>query len=825
MHCRTNSESTNKRTSDVVHNIHTTSIQQCTEQTLSIEFTALTDSTLIRCSNGLETYLQIGLYDSRPRIEARNLIADTNDPCGACNLTLLIEDAFGLTDGVSHTLTITCGTFGTRFYIDGYQCFASATNLGLHRLQSDSTSINVTLNNQRCFTWNITRAASWTTQQANSNDTVTSVQYTPTLLTPETIASSVIPTTADICFAGPTLAERDLRKLEHAYSGSMHLQFRLRGPKQNGILFEAGSISEANQPLAALTMYAGPEGIRVTIRSHNTVDEFLAEGTWDDGEWHDCVVRSCFGFFDLYIDGFSQVHHIGQFWFGDIVTEREHLVVSIGQSLAGIRLMGEIRCGGIFHTPITDGTIKGLSHTIPLTTTALFDTGYAGSRNYRIPSLITTSEGTLIAGADQRTCVANDAPNHINFVIRRSFDQANSWKPMQTVIKMPQKEDERLGASAIDSCPINDPLRQRKRITILIDLNPGGIGLTNCETGVGVTSEGDIKLTDRNGTRYSAHMDGSCAIDLDGMQTPYEVFADGSIRDQRNTENATTSPQSTTWNVWRSPLTADDDQPLFAVPTTYIAQIYSDDDGVTWSHPQLIDHMVKEPWMRFAGVCPGNGIVLRYGQHAGRLLAPFYCSGDSRVHYSSGALISDDDGATWRRGQFINENRIINGVPIDPQTMHDDDATSSETVFIERANGDILAFFRNQHHSGRVGKAVSHDGGETWDTLVFDPALPEIFSQPNATMLPGNNPDHIAFANASQMMPYRGRGVIRISTDGGKTWTNNICVNPFHHVYQCMSATDTTLELMWEIETAGIYITTIPCSLWSKQSYSENKKP
>lgn len=224
--------------------------------------------------------------------------------------------------------------------------------------------------------------------------------------------------------------------------------------------------------------------------------------------------------------------------------------------------------------------------------------------------------------------------------------------------------------------------------------------------------------------------------------------------------------------------------------------------------------------MSFAGVCPGNGIVIRHSEkHYGRILVPFYCSGQSKSHYSSGALISDDDGKTWSRGKMINEGRLINGKIVDPATMQDDDATSSETVFVERKNGDILAFFRNQNRSGCVGKAISHDCGETWSELIFDTSLPEIFSQPSATCFSNENADCIAFANASQMMPYRGRGVVRFSYDGGQTWAKSVCINPFHHVYQCISSSNKrTLQLLWERETTGIYITAIDSSLWRQDS-------
>lgn len=756
--------------------------------------------------------IKISIKEDAPLLVAQNLLEDSADTNGAEEIALHMEDALGACDGREHNFAITYGSFGSRFYLDGYQCFASATNLGPQRVSEKASEV--------CAA------------QSESSQ-IYDFYYSNHLPNPEEIANSATQAQPDIWFAGATICARDIKRVSCKSSGTLHIQFRLRGPGQHGVLFAAGTVGTKTnlESSEKISVYAGPEGIKITLIDDETCVKSVIEAaaSVDDGEWHDLIVRANRGATDIYVDGYSQSHNIGQFWFANIPDLN---AVSIGEDLRGVRLMGEARTGGIYFSALSEGQIQRISKVKPLVTTALFDTGYAGSRSYRIPSLVKTRMGTLIAGADQRTSVSNDAPNHINFVIRRSTDGGKTWDSLQTVIDMPGKNLGKLGASAIDSCPVLDPEGKSERINVLIDINPGGIGLTNCKTAVGVDAHGRIKLIDRLGGHYAAAMNASAAVKLpcDSSEkecaTKWLVFPDGSIKNgdlsgdsSNNSHNSQTCDRST-WNIWQSPETASKDQPLFAEKTCYIAQIYSDDDGKTWSEPRLIDHMVKEPWMSFAGVCPGNGIVIRQNEkHYGRILVPFYCSGQSKSHYSSGALISDDDGKTWSRGKMINEGRLINGKIVDPVTMQDDDATSSETVFVERKNGDILAFFRNQNRSGCVGKAISHDCGETWSELIFDTSLPEIFSQPSATCFSNENADCIAFANASQMMPYRGRGVVRFSYDGGQTWAKSVCINPFHHVYQCISSSNKrTLQLLWERETTGIYITAIDSSLWQQDS-------
>lgn len=57
----------------------------------------------------------------------------------------------------------------------------------------------------------------------------------------------------------------------------------------------------------------------------------------------------------------------------------------------------------------------------------LFKSGDHGSKYYRIPALVTTTEGTLIAVADRRNDSQADLPNLIDIVARRSTDNGRTW--------------------------------------------------------------------------------------------------------------------------------------------------------------------------------------------------------------------------------------------------------------------------------------------------------------------------------------------------------------------------------------------------------------
>jgi sialidase-1 len=71
---------------------------------------------------------------------------------------------------------------------------------------------------------------------------------------------------------------------------------------------------------------------------------------------------------------------------------------------------------------------------------------------YRIPSIIQTHKGTLLAAADQRngTCADLIGGDDINIVLRISHDQGKTWTPSHTIVDFPK------GQSASDVSMVQD---------------------------------------------------------------------------------------------------------------------------------------------------------------------------------------------------------------------------------------------------------------------------------------------------------------------------------------------------------------------------------
>jgi len=82
--------------------------------------------------------------------------------------------------------------------------------------------------------------------------------------------------------------------------------------------------------------------------------------------------------------------------------------------------------------------------------TDVFVSGEDGVCQYRIPALVCTNSGTLIAVCDARVDRPGDAPNNIDLVMKRSFDDGATWSEMEVIQRYPGDE------AACDPCLLVD---------------------------------------------------------------------------------------------------------------------------------------------------------------------------------------------------------------------------------------------------------------------------------------------------------------------------------------------------------------------------------
>ncbi|WP_085993127.1 sialidase family protein [Oceanobacillus senegalensis] len=409
---------------------------------------------------------------------------------------------------------------------------------------------------------------------------------------------------------------------------------------------------------------------------------------------------------------------------------------------------GDIDFAEIYSTPLPDEHLKEITEvtekeqlTNPMPEEVfvtepynVFYPGFMDSNNYRIPALIYTEKGTLIAGIDRRVDSGADSPNNIDAVIRRSFDNGTTWEDNGIYIN-----DYPDQASNIDLAFLQD--KSNQRIFAAVDGFPHGAGLmggfgVNSLKGSGfitMNSEKYMFLTDVDGKEYTIREEG-IIYDDSGKQTDYTV--DGKRGLYKNEVKID--------NIF------SETSPLKPLKTSYLELYYSDDEGETWSGIIDLNDEVKEEWMAFLGTGPGNGIQLTQGKHKGRLIFPVYFLND---HYkqASAVIYSDDNGKTWHRGESPNEGRIVeNGDVIHEKDFNNSKYEITEAQVVEMPDGQLKMFMRN--HSGYAQIATSFDGGETWDShVVTEEALVAPYSQMSAIRYNGqiDGKEAVIFSSAN----------------------------------------------------------------------------
>ncbi|MFD0961332.1 sialidase family protein [Paenibacillus chungangensis] len=404
-------------------------------------------------------------------------------------------------------------------------------------------------------------------------------------------------------------------------------------------------------------------------------------------------------------------------------------------------------------------------------TQALFYPNLAQSRAYRIPSMITTNKGTVIAGIDARIVDQTDNPNQIDASIRRSEDDGRTWGPVQKLVSFAGEGLD--GAAAIDTALLQDS--HTGTIFMLYSHTPGGIGLRASEPGIGFDAQGRRALYDEEGNVYFLEQNGE-VVDSQGQATDYKVDTEGYVF-------KCGEPRGNMY--YKKGI--DPRESLLEARTSFLQIIQSDDDGLTWSKPKELNGMVKEEWMRFIGSGPGCGIQLKHGNHAGRLLFPIYFSNEAG-HLSCACIYSDDHGVTWQRGASPNDGRELDGEALSAKTISEGKQYLTESQVIELPTGELKYFLRNHYGLQRTAVTVSGDGGETWGEVTFDHALIDPICQSSVILYPdlGDGKVRVLFSNPADEKT-RVKGTVRLSEDGGETWPYSKVIEDGYYGYSCLT--------------------------------------
>ena len=398
-----------------------------------------------------------------------------------------------------------------------------------------------------------------------------------------------------------------------------------------------------------------------------------------------------------------------------------------------------------------------------------------GIASYRIPALLKTDKGTLIAGADERRLHHSDWGD-IGMVVRRSDDKGKTWGD-RIVISNPRdnenaKNPEWPSPVNIDMALVQDP--KTKRIFSIYDMFLEGKAVFSLPGKAPQAYEqiGDkvyqVLYKQGDSGRYTIRENGE-VFDPENRKTEYRVVVDPK-KPAYSDKGDLYKGEELIGNVYFD----YSDKNIFRVSNTnYLWMSYSDDDGKTWSAPKDITYGIRKDWMHFLGTGPGTGIALHSGPHKGRLVIPVYTT--NNVSYLSGSqssrvIYSDDHGETWQAGEAVNDNRPVGNQTIHSSTMNNPGAQNTESTVVQLKNGDLKLFMRGL--TGDLQVATSKDGGATWEKDVKRYAdVKDVYVQMSAVHTVQDGKEYIVLSNAGGPGRYNGLvHVARVEANGDLTW-------------------------------------------------------
>ncbi|HGD5466998.1 TPA: exo-alpha-sialidase [Streptococcus agalactiae] len=411
---------------------------------------------------------------------------------------------------------------------------------------------------------------------------------------------------------------------------------------------------------------------------------------------------------------------------------------------------------------------------------------------YRIPSLLKTEKGTLLAGADERIEQVCDWGN-IGMVIRRSEDDGVTWGKRETIVNLRNNPRVPLVTSGdysgspinMDMALVQDTSSKTKRIFSIYDMFPEGRGVISIAntpekeyTQIGGQSYLNLYNNEKKSKVFTIR-DKGIVYNFKGKKTDYHVITETTKSDHSNLGDIYKGKQLL-GNIY---FTKHKTSPFRLAKSSYVWMSYSDDDGRTWSSPRDITASLRRRGMKFLGIGPGKGIVLKWGPHAGRIIIPAYSTNwksHLRGSQSSRLIYSDDHGKTWHTGKAVNDNRVLsNGEKIHSLTMDNKKEQNTESVPVQLKNGDIKLFMRNL--TGNLEVATSKDGGETWQNHVKRyKEVHDAYVQLSAIRFEHDKKEYILLVNANGPGKKRQDGYARlaqVNRNGSFKWL-------YHHHIQ-----------------------------------------
>lgn len=295
---------------------------------------------------------------------------------------------------------------------------------------------------------------------------------------------------------------------------------------------------------------------------------------------------------------------------------------------------------------------------------------------YRIPSMVTLDDGTVVAAADARWDGGMDGGGN-DVITARSTDNGDTWSYTWAGY---YGDNGNVFSKASTSYCDSNIATDGKTLYMLSTFFASGVAINGTSANAqpskdtGLDSQGRLLLA-RNGGDYDYYVG---AVGADGYASIYRTSDSTVVSGYKvNGEFELFKHDAYVGCVWYS------NCEFQAKKCQYLFFRTSTDGGKTWSAPSLVN--ARKSGEKFLGAGPGRAVVT----DDGTICMPVYVYGDNAwgsgdASQATSFIYSKDQGKTWSRTANFTSTSSFGG-----------SGWSSEAQLVDLGNGVVRCFYRN----------------------------------------------------------------------------------------------------------------------------------
>lgn len=318
---------------------------------------------------------------------------------------------------------------------------------------------------------------------------------------------------------------------------------------------------------------------------------------------------------------------------------------------------------------------------------------------YRIPSMVTLDDGTVVAAADARWDGGMDGGGN-DVITARSTDNGDTWSYTWAGY---YGDNGNVFSKASTSYCDSNIATDGETLYMLSTFFASGVAINGTSANAqpskdtGLDSQGRLLLA-RNGGDYDYYVG---AVGADGYASIYRTSDSTVVSGYKvNGEFELFKHDAYVGCVWYS------NCEFQAKKCQYLFFRTSTDGGKTWSAPSLVN--ARKSGEKFLGAGPGRAVVT----DDGTICMPVYVYGDNAwgsgdASQATSFIYSKDHGKTWSRTANFTSTSSFGG-----------SGWSSEAQLVDLGNGVVRCFYRNGKKKIMYCDATWNGSGYQWGDVV-----------------------------------------------------------------------------------------------------------